>query len=52
VQVIALVLQANMQGALFVSGLQAAQVYFIFFRWSSITEATILSSSSINIVSS
>ena len=50
-QLIALFSQANTHGALLVSGLQEEQVYFIFFLWSSTTEAAVLSSRSINIVS-
>jgi hypothetical protein len=52
VQLIALPSQANTHGALLVSGLQEEQVYFIFFLCSSATEATVLSSRSINMVSS
>ena len=51
VQLIALYSQANTHGELLVSGLQEEQVYFIFFRCSSITDATVLSSRSISMVS-
>jgi len=43
--------QANTHGALLVSGLQEEQVYFIFFRCPFVTEATVLSSRSISMVS-
>ena len=52
VQLIALFSQANTHGVLLVSGLQEEQVYFIFFRCSSTTDAAVLSSRSINMVSS
>ena len=52
VQFNALLSQDSTHGALLVSGLQEEQVYFIFFRCSSTTEATVLSSRSINIISS
>ena len=51
-QLIALLSQANTHGALLVSGLQEEQVYFIFFRCSSVTDATVLSSRSMSMVSS
>ena len=51
VQLIALRSQANTHGALLVSGLQGEQVYFIFFRYPSTTDATVLSSRSIRMVS-
>jgi len=52
VHLIALLSQANTHGVLLVSGLQEEQVYFIFFRCVSTTEAAVLSSRSMNIVSS
>jgi hypothetical protein len=48
----AFVSQAKMQGVLLFSGLQEAQVYFIFFLCSSLIAATVLSSRSMNSVSS
>ena len=52
VHLIAFDSQANAHGALLVSGLQEEQVYFIFFRCSSVTDATFLSSRSMSMVSS
>jgi hypothetical protein len=44
--------QAKTQGVLLISGWHDAQVYFIFFLCSSVTTATVLSSRSMNSVSS
>jgi hypothetical protein len=52
VQLIALLSQANMHGVVLASGLQGEHVYFIFLRCSSVTDATVLSSRSMNMVSS
>jgi len=48
-QLIALLSHASTHGVLLVSGLQQEHVYFIFFRCTSTTEATVLSSRSTNI---
>jgi hypothetical protein len=48
----ALLSQVSTHGVWLVSGLQGAQVYLIFFLWSSVTEATDWSSRSMNIASS